>query len=338
MQVNSSIFMRSNSILPSNAINRSIQNKLGNKNVEKDNATISPQGKMMQMIEQLQKQKENIIQRKNEFMNKAEENGLDSETIKAMQDVYEQQIEQIDEQISQIYAQETEDILEQEKKEDAGIYSKKDLTKEEQNIQKMQNISEIDNDISQAEKVHSIQEKTENQINIEEGNINTSELRIDNLESKKLIDNNINVEDAIKNEQTIINNKLDNIKGLKKDVLSLEKIHGDIMGQINEESEELKVEVPRSWTIELETLSSRIENIQTSLEEANSKNLSFGERLSFLNDKTKEWVNDIKENDPEMFLQWLKMSRDEIENGVPEQVGLPQDFDMEDYNSYINNL
>lgn len=338
MQVNSSIFMRSNSILPSNAINRSIQNKLGNKNVEKDNATISPQGKMMQMIEQLQKQKENIIQRKNEFMNKAEESGLDSETIKAMQDLYEQQIEQIDEQISQIYAQETEDILEQEKKEDAGIYSKKDLTKEEQNIQKMQNISEIDNYISQAEKVHSIQEKTENQINIEEGNINTSELRIDNLESKKLIDNNINVEDAIKNEQTIINNKLDNIKGLKKDVLSLEKIHGDIMGQINEESEELKVEVPRSWTIELETLSSRIENIQTSLEEANSKNLSFGERLSFLNDKTKEWVNDIKENDPEMFLQWLKMSRDEIENGVPEQVGLPQDFDMEDYNSYINNL
>lgn len=77
----------------------------------------------------------------------------------------------------------------------------------------MQNISEIDNDISQAEKVHSIQEKTENQINIEQGNINTSELRIDNLESKKLIDNNINVEDAIKNEQTIINNKLDNIKG-----------------------------------------------------------------------------------------------------------------------------
>ena len=76
----------------------------------------------------------------------------------------------------------------------------------------MQNISEIDNDISQAEKVHSIQEKTENQINIEQGNINTSELRIDNLESKKLIDNNINVEDAIKNEQTIINNKLDNIK------------------------------------------------------------------------------------------------------------------------------
>lgn len=77
----------------------------------------------------------------------------------------------------------------------------------------MQNISEIDNDISQAEKVHSIQKKTENQINIEQGNINTSELRIDNLESKKLIDNNINVEDAIKNEQTIINNKLDNIKG-----------------------------------------------------------------------------------------------------------------------------
>lgn len=77
----------------------------------------------------------------------------------------------------------------------------------------MQNISEIDNDISQAEKVHSIQEKTENQINIEQGNINTSELRIDNLESKKLIDNNINVEDAIKNEQAIINNKLDNIKG-----------------------------------------------------------------------------------------------------------------------------
>ena len=310
MQINSSVFISNQSILPSAAINRSIQNKLGNKVTEQDNAVISPQGKMMQMIEQLQKQKENIIQRKNEFINKAEESGLDGDTIKAMQDVYEQQITQIDDQISQLYAQQTEDTIKQDNENDAGIYHKKDITKEEANIEKMQNISEIENDISNAEKVYSIQEKTQNQISIKEGHINTSELRIDNLESKKLIDNNINVEDAIKNEQSVIENKKNDIQSLQKDIISLQQIHSDIMEEVNEETDELKIEVPRSWTIELEILSSRIKNIQESLDESNSKNLSFNERISFLNDKSEEWINDIKKNDHEMYIQWLKMSKD----------------------------
>ena len=99
--------------------------------------------------------------------------------------------------------------------------------------------------------------------------------------------------------------------------------------------EEITCEVPRAWTIMGETMESFNDHLQWSLEEADRQNLSFGDRLTFLKEEGQKWVEDKRQNDPEMFAAWLQINRDHIQNGEAHLVGLPSDFTMEDYNSYV---
>ena len=80
-----SMLQPKNNILNIGSINRSIQHQTNpiSKKANQDRISISPQVKMMQMIDQLNKQKESIIQHKNEFINQSTENGIDAEMIKA---------------------------------------------------------------------------------------------------------------------------------------------------------------------------------------------------------------------------------------------------------------
>ena len=84
-----------------------------------------------------------------------------------------------------------------------------------------------------------------------------------------------------------------------------------------------------------ETAKSFNENLQWSLEEADRRNLSFGDRLTFLREAGRKWVEDKRQNDPEMFAAWLKMNKHHIQTGEADLVGLPSDFTMEDYYSYV---
>ena len=99
--------------------------------------------------------------------------------------------------------------------------------------------------------------------------------------------------------------------------------------------DEITCEVPRAWTIMGETAESFNNHLQWSLEEADRRNLSFGERLTFLREEGQKWVEDKRQNDPEMFVAWLKMNKNHIQNGEADLVGLPSDFTMEDYDSYV---
>lgn len=99
--------------------------------------------------------------------------------------------------------------------------------------------------------------------------------------------------------------------------------------------DEITTEVPRAWTIMSETMESANHHLQWSLEEADRQNLSFGERLTFLKEQGQKWVEDKRQNDPEMFAAWLKINRYSIERGEADLVGLPSDFTMEDYYSYV---
>ena len=93
--------------------------------------------------------------------------------------------------------------------------------------------------------------------------------------------------------------------------------------------------VPRAKTIAIETLESRINHVDAGLKKADSLNLSFNERLEFLKRDGEEWVEDIKTNDPEMFIQWLKSNKENIISGNSELASLPPDFTMKDYYSYV---
>ena len=98
---------------------------------------------------------------------------------------------------------------------------------------------------------------------------------------------------------------------------------------------EITCEIPRAWTIMGETMQSFNDHLQWTLDEADSKNLSFGDRLTFLKEQGRNWVEDKRKNDPEMFAAWLKINRYSIEQGEADLVGLPSDFTMEEYYSYV---
>ena len=84
-----------------------------------------------------------------------------------------------------------------------------------------------------------------------------------------------------------------------------------------------------------ETGKSFNDHLQWSLEEADRRNLSFGDRLTFLKEEGQKWVEDKRQNDPEMFAAWLQMNKHHIEAGEANLVGLPSDFTMEDYAAYV---
>jgi hypothetical protein len=99
--------------------------------------------------------------------------------------------------------------------------------------------------------------------------------------------------------------------------------------------EEITCEIPRAWTIMSETMESFNEHLEWSLDQADSMNLSFGERLTFLKEEGQKWVEDKRQNDPEMFVAWLQLNKEHIQAGEADLVGLPADFTMEDFYSYI---
>lgn len=97
----------------------------------------------------------------------------------------------------------------------------------------------------------------------------------------------------------------------------------------------ISIKIPRELTIGVETITSARNNIDRALEKADSLHLSYGERLEFIREEQKKWVNDIQKNDPEMFVEWLVLQQNHIENGRPDLAGLPTDFSMEDFYSYV---
>lgn len=99
--------------------------------------------------------------------------------------------------------------------------------------------------------------------------------------------------------------------------------------------DEITIHIPRAWTIMGETMKSHQAHLQQSLDEADKRNLSFGERLTFLREEGQKWVADKRQNDPEMFAAWLQMHKDTIQAGEGHLVGLPADFTMEDYYHYV---
>lgn len=99
--------------------------------------------------------------------------------------------------------------------------------------------------------------------------------------------------------------------------------------------DEITIEIPRAWTIRGETAESFNAHLQWSLDEADRRNLSFGDRLIFLKEQSQNWVEDKRQNDPEMFVDWLQLHKDYIQKGEADLVGLPSNFTIDDYYSYV---
>ena len=147
--------------------------------------------------------------------------------------------------------------------------------------------------------------------------------------TKFMASNNITDETCLQNEKQATQ-QTDKLS--QYDTLELSKEQSKVTLDV---TDEITVEIPRAWTIMGETFKCWNQHLQSSLDEADSMNLSFGERLTFLKEDGKKWVENIRENDPEMFAEWLKINKYSIEQGEADLVGLPADFTMDDYYSYV---
>ena len=97
--------------------------------------------------------------------------------------------------------------------------------------------------------------------------------------------------------------------------------------------DEISVEIPRAWTIMREAFESWNQHLQSSLEQADRMNLSFGERLAFLKEDGRNWVGNLRQNDPELFAAWLEINRYSMERGEGDLVGLPSDLTLRECES-----
>lgn len=114
----------------------------------KDQVQISSGNWMQSRLSQLMERKQELIERKNELMAKSG----DWDSIKAMVALYEEQISNVETEISQTMKQMLEEQLQKAEEEKAD--GKKPETKEEQQMQYLNNLSNASMDYNQARQVH----------------------------------------------------------------------------------------------------------------------------------------------------------------------------------------
>lgn len=120
-----------------------------------DRVNISPNNQMEGRLDFLMERKRELIERKNELM----ASGGDWDSIKAMVALYEEQISNVETEISQTLKQMVEDQL--EKAEEEKKDEKDPKTKEEQQIQSLNNISNASLDYKQVSQIHKAHDQKE---------------------------------------------------------------------------------------------------------------------------------------------------------------------------------
>lgn len=219
MHFNVNLCRQNNTYLNVNSINRSIQNKTNSNGVNKkrnrDKVTFSSRGKMLNIIENLTKQKEAIRKNKSSLIVNTLENGGDMESIEGQLDNYEDQLKNIDKQIEQITAQEAKKAVDQSKVKKIKT-GEKNKNEESDNIEKLSKIASATDDIKKAEAVSSVKRKTDGEINVESAEIKSGEIRIDKLESRGLDKTiKIKVKDLINNEKNVLEKKSEIVSDLQ---------------------------------------------------------------------------------------------------------------------------
>lgn len=173
------------------AINRSAAQKneaitgIKKEDQERDIAAISPVGKKQSRIEQLMKQKQNLMDIRDEKIASAAENGQD---IKQDLDEYEKQLRELDEQIAQLQNEPQEGVKNTE--DESGIYQNP-KTKEEAERDQIMQLTELASGSGQAEILSSVKDKLDRTVAVLEseiksgyGNIETKLHDISELESR----------------------------------------------------------------------------------------------------------------------------------------------------------
>ena len=170
-----------------------------------DRADFSPQGKLMSMIENLTKQKQTIIDRKNELVENTLKNGGKVDDIKDQLKNYGKQLADLDKQIAGLYAQQAKACAEPDdkKKTDRTDPHK---TEEQREVERLSSLANVSDGIRNAEKISAVKDRVEGEMHVKEAEVSQGGVHVDALVSKGM-GGAANVADMIDNETSALKRK-----------------------------------------------------------------------------------------------------------------------------------
>lgn len=275
-------FLKVKSSVPNfSVVNNSIKKQINTTSSSKNNKnhdriSISPQSKMMSIIENLSKQKENIIESRNKLVTTTIENGGDIKNIKDQLKLYAKQLQDIDKQIADIKSQQTKSVFDKNKKEktDTNKIDNDTKTDAELEIEELSALANISDNVKYSRKISSIKDNSEGEIRIKKSELNLEQLRIDNLESKHLLSQKqIVVDGAVKNLEPV------NVKDLVDNIQNIISQKQEALSQSQE-----KVNILNS--IEIKQITNSIEKLN------NNNNVNDKSNKDEYNEKSNEYTNE----------------------------------------------
>lgn len=200
-----------------------------------DRATFSPQGKLMSMVDNLTKQKQSIIERKNDLVESTLKNGGKMDDIKDQLKNYSKQMSDIDKQIASLYAQQAKDAVQQDDKKKTGKPDP-NKTQDQLEVERLSNLANVSDGIESAEKITSVKERIEGEVRVKQAELGQGELHVDVLESKGL--DGARVQDMIDNEMSTLSKQEKEISALQDQVSQLGQSQGKSLKETVDELEE----------------------------------------------------------------------------------------------------
>lgn len=183
MRLNFSPSLQINNLFQSYQINRSAANKVGSQSKSsdeerRDTFTLSSKGGAMNMINNLMKQKMEITDRKNSLIASTLEKGSSMETIKSQLEAYDEQLENIDVQITQAM---TKELEKKEEKENDDTPK----TREELENERLNDIVTLSGDVGNIDMLDSVKTKVDRRITTLESEISLDNGRMGAADFKK---------------------------------------------------------------------------------------------------------------------------------------------------------
>ncbi|MEG0540703.1 MAG: hypothetical protein RR528_00075 [Angelakisella sp.] len=207
-------------------------------NGRRDTAAISPTQRANSMIEAIRKQKQSIIENKNQLVKTTMEAGKDIDTIQPQLDSYNELLQTLDDQIAGIIRGMAEQqAAELEKAKEKAEVAKEESPKSEEELEAehLSNIANLSDDMKQTEQISSAKNKVEGEVRVKKSEIELDRLTIDNLKSKRF-STGAKVKDMVASNMRMIANKQSDVSVLEDRTAQLDAAFGK---QLNNTVEKL---------------------------------------------------------------------------------------------------
>ncbi len=157
--------------------------------VKQDVVSISAYGKMNSAMDGLMKLKQQIEEKRSQFLSKAAEEGKSGDAIQDQLKKFDEQLKSIDMQIAQMAAQRQNQNVQKEKKEKSSLYERPKTRQEVEN-ERLADITNLSSGLSKAKVIKSVKTRVDGEAGVLEAEIELAKIRgteqkyIDKMEAK----------------------------------------------------------------------------------------------------------------------------------------------------------